>query len=328
MTSVAPDAAAIAAAIAEAARLLRAGKLVAFPTETVYGLGANALDEHAVRRIFEAKGRPSFNPVIVHVADVAAARGLVTHWPDEAERLATRFWPGPLTLVLPKRPEIPDAVTAGLTAVAVRVPAHPIALALLREAGLPVAAPSANRSNAVSPTTAAHVRKSLGRRVDLVLDGGPAMVGIESTVLDLSGERPAILRPGQISAEELAPLVGPLSEGAPVTGEVPRRSPGQLARHYAPRAVLRISASAADTTRLVAEASAAGARTGALVRTHEVAADRTVRLPSDPAGYARELYAALHTLDDAGCAIIVAEALPDSPEWAGVRDRLRRAATD
>jgi L-threonylcarbamoyladenylate synthase len=315
-----------AAAIAEAAALLRAGRLVAFPTETVYGLGANALDPAAVGRIFAAKGRPSYNPLIVHVADMAAARALVTRWPDAAARLAERYWPGPLTLVLPKRPEVPDVVTAGLAAVGVRVPAHPVALALLRAAEVPVAAPSANRSTELSPTTAAHVRKSLGDRVDLVLDGGPTTVGIESTVVDLTGERPAILRPGRIGAAELAALVGPLAQGTHTAGEEPRRSPGQLDRHYAPRAALRVAASAQAATQMIAEARAAGRHTGAVLWSFDGHADELRRLPAEPGGYARQLYATLHALDEAGCNVIIVEAVPDDPAWAGVRDRLARAA--
>src|SRR5919202_2722131 len=199
--------------IARAAAVLKQGGLVAFPTETVYGLGANALDAAAVARIFAAKGRPAYNPLITHVADVAGARRLARHWPESAERLAAAFWPGPLTVVVPKRPEVPDAVTAGLDSVAVRVPAHPVALALLREAALPVAAPSANRSTQLSPTTARHVEQALGDRVDLILDGGPTRVGIESTVVDLTGDVPVLLRPGLLAARDLEPVVGAL--GAP-----------------------------------------------------------------------------------------------------------------
>ncbi|HEU4588751.1 MAG TPA: L-threonylcarbamoyladenylate synthase [Gemmatimonadales bacterium] len=312
--------------IAEAAALLRAGGLVAFPTETVYGLGANALDAAAVQRIFAAKGRPRYNPLIVHVPDAAAARALVAEWPDAAARLAARYWPGPLTLVLRKRPTVPDVVTAGLDAVAVRVPAHPVALALLRAAAVPVAAPSANRSTELSPTTAAHVRKSLGDRVDLVLDGGPTSVGIESTVVDLTGARPAILRPGSIGADELVALVGPLAAATASAGAEPRRSPGQLDRHYAPRAALRLAASAQAATRLIAEARAAGRRVGAVLWSVDGFADELRRLPADPAAYARELYATLHALDEAGCDLIVVEAVPENPAWDGVRDRLARAA--
>jgi L-threonylcarbamoyladenylate synthase len=300
---------------------------VAFPTETVYGLGAHALDAAAVGRIYAAKGRPATNPVIVHVADAAAARTLAAAWPPAAEALAARFWPGPLTLVLPKAAAVPDAVTAGLPAVALRVPAHPVALALLRAAGLPVAAPSANRSTEVSPTTAAHVVASLGSAVDLVLDGGPTTVGIESTVLDLTGDRPRILRPGMVSAEAIAAVAGPLA-AAPTTVDdaTPRASPGMMERHYAPRAPLRVVEHG-----MLAGAVAAGPAPVGLVTYRPpptlVGAPRIVMLPDEPEGYARRLYAALHELDAAGAAAIVVEAVPETAAWDAIRDRLRRAAT-
>jgi L-threonylcarbamoyladenylate synthase len=197
------------APLQQAADLLRAGRLVAFPTETVYGLGAHALDEEAVRKVFEAKGRPPANPLIVHVAGVAEARLLAAAWPAAADRLAERFWPGPLTLIVPRMSHIPDMVTAGLGTVALRSPAHPVARALLAAAGIPVAAPSANRFTRISPTTAAHVAKDLGERIDLILDGGPTGVGIESTVLDLSGEVPVLLRPGAVSRQAIEAVIGP-----------------------------------------------------------------------------------------------------------------------
>ena len=190
--------------------MLRAGGLVAFPTETVYGLGADALDPAAVRRIYEAKGRPAFNPIIVHVASIEHARRLARQWPAHATRLAQRFWPGPLTLVVPKDVTVPDIVTAGLDAVGIRVPAHPVALALIRAADLPVAAPSANRFTQLSPTSADHVAQALGDRIDVLLDGGPAQVGIESTVVDLTGPMPRLLRPGMISIASLEEVVGPV----------------------------------------------------------------------------------------------------------------------
>src|SRR5215207_179752 len=208
MRMIQVDADAPDAAVREAAAVLRAGGLVAFPTETVYGLGAHALDPAAVERIYQAKGRPAYNPLIVHAADAAAARRLAARWPGAAERLAERFWPGPLTLVVPRSPEIPDAVSAGLATVALRVPAHPVAHALLLAAGIPVAAPSANRSTQISPTTAEHVRRGLGERVDLIVDGGPCPVGIESTVLSLAGPVPTVLRPGTISIDDLRPVIG------------------------------------------------------------------------------------------------------------------------
>ena len=232
-------------AIAAAAAVLRAGGLVAFPTETVYGLGADALDPAAVRRIYEAKGRPAFNPIIVHVASIEHARRLARHWPAHATRLAERFWPGPLTLVVPKGTIVPDIVTAGLDAVGIRVPAHPVALALIRAADLPVAAPSANRFTQLSPTSADHVAQALGDRVDVLLDGGPASVGIESTVVDLTGPMPRLLRPGMISIASLEEVVGPVERDiAEPAGEAPRLSPGQVERHYAPRATLQLLSSA------------------------------------------------------------------------------------
>jgi L-threonylcarbamoyladenylate synthase len=316
-------------AIASAADILRRGGLVAFPTETVYGLGANALDPAAVEGIYVAKGRPAYNPLIVHVASESDARALVIEWPEEASRVARAFWPGPVTIVLRKRDVVPDAVTAGLDSVALRVPAHPVSLALLRAAAIPLAAPSANRSTELSPTTARHVERSLGDRVDLILDGGPTDVGIESTVVDLRGSRPAILRPGVIGARELEPLVGVLAAPNATPGDTPRPSPGMLDRHYAPRAVLRLF-DADDGPRVLEEARAwlpPGARLGMLVIRAAPPDDVSViRMPSEPGPYAQRLYAALHELDDAGCSVIVVERVPNGPEWLAVRDRLERAS--
>lgn len=314
------------------AQVLRGGGLVAFPTETVYGLGAHALDPAAVQRIYEAKGRPSYNPLIVHVADADAARALASAWPEEARRLAAAFWPGPLTLVLPKNDSIPDSVTAGLPSVALRVPAHPVAHALLREAGIPVAAPSANRSTGVSPTTAQHVARSLGGRVDVIVDGGPCPVGIESTVLSLAGPRPILLRPGTISVDDLRPVIGDIALPSAATDETAARpSPGMLDRHYAPRAVVRV-VPRDGRARAMAQAARevdAGMRIGALLLgdADDPRIAPAVRMPDDPAGYASRLYAALHQMDDAGCDAILIDQPPDAPAWAGVRDRLRRAAT-
>ncbi|HEX4932965.1 MAG TPA: L-threonylcarbamoyladenylate synthase, partial [Gemmatimonadaceae bacterium] len=221
------DPAAFEAAIAEGGERLRAGGLVAFPTETVYGLGANALSEAAVRRIYAAKGRPSYNPLIVHIADARALDTVARDIPPVARTLADAFWPGPLTLVLPKRPSIPDAVSAGLDTVGVRVPAHPVARALIARAGVPIAAPSANAFTRVSPTTAAHVVAQLGGEVDLVIDGGRTDVGIESTVVDVSGERPVLLRLGGVSREALERVVGAVDVvGRSAQGDAPRPSPG------------------------------------------------------------------------------------------------------
>lgn len=308
------------AALQQATALLRAGALVAFPTETVYGLGANALDPEAVARIFAAKGRPSYNPLIVHVHDAAAAQALARHWPAAADACAAAFWPGPLTLVVPRAPQVPDAVTAGLGTVGLRVPAHPVAQALLRAADLPLAAPSANRSAELSPTLAEHVQKSLGGKVDLILDAGPTPVGIESTVVDLSGSAPVLLRPGSIPQTALKHILGPLllPDAGGRAGE-PRPSPGMLDRHYAPRGELR----------LFTPCGVLDVRpdyiVGALLLTCEAMAQHKVRMPTDPEGYARRLYAELHRLDEAGCDLILVERVPDTPDWAGVRDRLNRA---
>lgn len=317
------------AVMAQAAAILRAGGLVAFPTETVYGLGAHALDEAAVARIFAAKGRPQYNPLIVHVPDAASARHLVADWPETADRAAAAFWPGPLTLVLPKRPHVPAGVTAGLDTVAVRVPSHPVALALLRAADLPVAAPSANRFTRVSPTTAEHVARGLGDSVDLIIDGGATPLGIESTVLDLSGPQPALLRLGVIGADELEHILGRVAvrTGSIPPGEAAAPAPGMLDRHYAPVAELRVFRDDADGGAMAEAARREGRRVGALVRhAFHAPADLVLTLPDDPAGYARLLYAALHSLDDAGYDLILVEAVPDDGVWRAVADRLRRAA--
>lgn len=323
--------------IERAAEIIRLGGLVAFPTETVYGLGANAFDEGAVARIYAAKGRPAYNPLIVHVADAAGAEELVTHWPPAAARLAAAFWPGPLTLVLPRHPRVPARVSAGLETVAVRVPAHPVARALLRAARVPIVAPSANRSMAVSPTRAEHVVKGLGDRVELILDGGATDIGIESTVLDLSREKPALLRPGVLSLEELSPFVGAMESGAARAGNHARPSPGMLDRHYAPRATVRLfrPAAAGDALDLARRAAAEGRTVGALVLDPDRFGDvvtavlhTRLAMPQDARGYARELYAAFHRMDEVGCDLVLVEAVPASPEWAGVQDRLRRAGEE
>lgn len=297
--------------IGEGARLIRAGRLVAFPTETVYGLGANALDAEAVGRIFAAKGRPSSSPLIVHIDGIAMARRYAASWPEEAEELARRFWPGPLTLILPKQAVIPGIVTAGLGTVGLRAPSHPIALDLIREAALPIAAPSANRFTTLSPTEAAHVRKSLGDAVDLIIDGGPTSVGIESTVLSLVG-RPALLRPGMVTALQIESVIGPVEQRS-APGEGAHEAPGMHRRHYQPATPL-----------LLAPACTGG---GAyLYLTEPAAGARSIRMPADPGRYAAELYGILHRLDGEGLDWIAVELPPDLPEWAGIRDRLCRAA--
>jgi len=288
--------------VARAAELIRAGRLVAFPTETVYGLGANALDAAAVERIFEAKGRPRTSPLIVHVDSIEMARSLASRWPESAERLAQRYWPGPLTLVVPKRATIPDVVTAGLPTVGLRMPSHPLALELIRAAGVPIAAPSANRFTELSPTESGHVPERLA---DYVLEGGPARVGIESTVLSLV-EAPVLLRPGVIPVTELEALIGPIAMGVD-PGAGAHASPGMHARHYRP-----------STPLYVFEPPPAGK--GAWLRIGR-------EMPSDPREYAAVLYATLHRLDGEGWDWIAVEPPPDTPEWAGVLDRLRRAAS-
>lgn len=291
----------------EAARVLQAGGLVAFPTETVYGLGANALDAQAVARIFEAKGRPSDNPVIVHVPEATAARSLARVWTPAADRLARAGWPGPLTLVVEKAESVPDIVTAGGPTVGLRVPDHPVAKALLDAAAVPIAAPSANRSEAVSPTTARHVAASLGPFVDdlIVLDGGACAVGIESTVVDATGERPSVLRPGMFRLEE---AVSDAGLGEPGTGG-PARSPGQRARHYAPSKPL-----------ILVDRGELGI--------HRRAGDAVLELGDEPEVAARRLYSELHRLSaDAGVARILVERPPKGEAWTGIRDRLRRASS-
>ncbi len=321
---------------ARAVELLRAGRLVAFPTETVYGLGADATNPAAVARIFAAKGRPATNPLIVHVADAASARRFTADWSRRAGLIAEAFWPGPVTLVMPRAGGIVDAVTAGLDTVGLRVPDHPVALALLRGFDGAVAAPSANRSNHISPTSAQHVKDELAGRVDLILDGGACRVGIESTVVDLSSAKAVrILRPGHITAAQLEAVLGePVESAAPITHEHPgpasspsgrqaaRLSPGQLEVHYAPTTpAFRTTRSgiADDDFALLLSETMPGDGSA------DVFGPRRVTLPRDPSAYARHLYAALRHLDAAGASRIVIEMPPDTAEWQAVRDRLTRA---
>lgn len=307
------------AELARAGALIRDGRLVAFPTETVYGLGANALDPAAVRRIFEAKGRPVTSPLIVHVASVESALRLARHWPEAADALAARFWPGPLTLVVPKASRIPDVVTSGLDTVGLRVPAHPVALALLAEAGVPIAAPSANRFTRLSPTTAAHVRDGLGDAVDLVLDGGPTRVGIESTVLSLVGNVPRLLRPGMISRARLEEVIGPVEAAGRVENGAAHPSPGMHPRHYSPATPLLVVSSGEVPSR------GRGVYLG-LSSPREPAPAAFVAMPEDPGAYAAVLYEILHRLDRQGYEWIAIERPPATAEWAGIADRLERAA--
>jgi L-threonylcarbamoyladenylate synthase len=300
--------------IAQAAAILRRGGLVAFPTETVYGLGANALDTAAVRRIFEVKQRPATSPLIVHAASETMARAYAAVWSPAARDLARRFWPGPLTLVVPKKPVIPDIVTAGLATVGLRVPAHPVAIALIRAAGVPVAAPSANRFTQLSPTSAEHVRASLGDAVDMILDGGSTPVGIESTVLSLVGV-PTLLRPGMISKEEIEAVIGDVADAPAAAAGLPHAAPGMHRKHYSPRTPLL----------LIAPGERPVGGRGAVI-SHRSHAHGVVRMSADPKRYAAALYATLHELDGQGYDWIAVERVPELDAWAGIRDRLTRAA--
>jgi L-threonylcarbamoyladenylate synthase len=308
------------AGLTRAAAALRAGELVAFPTETVYGLGADAGDAGAIARVFAAKGRPSDNPLIVHVADVDGIDRVARNVTPLAWDLAARFCPGPLTLVLEASPDLPGITTGGLSTVAVRVPDHPVATALLRAAAIPIAAPSANRSGRPSPTTAAHVLADLGPAVDLILDGGPCPVGVESTVVDARGEHPVVLREGTITREELG-----ASAGVPDAGEL-AASPGTRYRHYAPdcRVVLAPVGGGAG---LAAELQGQGGRVGLVAP--DVPPERVTGVArfTDAADLARQLYAALRDAELAGVEVLVVESVPEDGIGRAVMDRLRRAAS-
>jgi L-threonylcarbamoyladenylate synthase len=323
------------ASIAKAAEILRSGGLVAFPTETVYGLGARADDAAAVRRIFEAKKRPPGNPLIVHVASAEAASRLALFWPEEAARLAAAFWPGPLTLVALCPPgRLPREVTAGRLTVGIRVPEHPVARALLEASGVPVAAPSANRSTSISPTTAGHVLKTLRGKVDLILDGGPTGHGIESTIVDTTASPVVVLRLGAIPLSAIQAVVPAVCRAdAVVDPSSTAPAPGMHARHYAPRAKVLLVPRAALRAEVLA-LRGRGETAGILDIDAPLADGEALEslggpletLPADPAGYASGLYAALHRLEDAHCGWIVIAAVPEDPAWAAVRDRLRRAS--
>ncbi len=332
--------------IRQAAALIRAGELVAFPTETVYGLGANAFDAQAVARIFAAKGRPASDPVIVHVASRAQLAEVTPHVPPLGARLIDAFWPGPLTLVLPRGPRIPSDVSAGLPTVAVRMPAHPVALALIEAAGVPIAAPSANLFGHASPTTAQHVLDDLAGRVALILDGGPTPVGVESSILDLSGERPRLLRPGGVPLEAIlhyAPEVEVVNrlvrlEELERNGEAGLPAPGMLARHYSPRAEMIVFEGEDGAVRgALAEATAGllaeGRAVGLLVAEEDRAALARLGVPivvlgalADLEQIARNLFAGLRELDEHGVQVILARAYPPVGLGLAIRDRLIRAA--
>ena len=329
-------------ALAGAAAILRAGGLVGLPTETVYGLGANALDQAAVERIFAAKGRPAWDPVIVHVADAAIVEQIVREIPEGARKLMAKFWPGPLTLLLPRSEAVPDVVTAGRPLVGVRMPAHPVALELIRRAGVPVAAPSANRFGHISPTTATHVLHDLDGRIDAVVDAGPTQRGVESTVIDATRNPMMIYRPGAVTAEEIRVVVGAVeiyTEAGELT-EAPKEalpSPGAGLRHYAPRArLLLVDAPAHQLgARLNEAASAAGNEVLGVMLPDGLAAEGGFGAAhlfkwgrwDAPEEMARTLYAGLRALDAAGCTVILCPLPAADGIGAALRDRLRKAAT-
>jgi L-threonylcarbamoyladenylate synthase len=295
--------------IEKAAQILLAGGLVVFPTETVYGLGANALDAAAVRKIYALKGRPGTSPLIVHIAGIEQARELACEWPEEAEKLAREYWPGPLTLVVPKKPVIPDEVTAGLPTVGLRMPRHPVALELLRAAQVPIAAPSANRFTQLSPTTAQHVREAFGSETPFLLDGGPCEVGLESTVIAVTKDGLEVLRPGMAYIEEATFPVEP--------SEAAHRSPGRHKKHYSPSTRVLL----VNHGRLPQQGQGAY-----LWIKHEATATRKERMPAQPEAYAAQLYRRLHELDREGLDWIAVEYPPETREWTAIRDRLTRAA--
>lgn len=310
--------------VERAARLLREGRLVAFATETVYGLGANALDPRAVARVFEVKGRPHFDPLIVHLADASWLARVASEVPDRARELAHRFWPGPLTLVLPKTEAVPDLVTAGLPTVAVRVPDHPLACELLRRAAIPVAAPSANLFGRLSPTSAEHVAEQLADRIDYILDGGRCRVGVESTVLSLAGDTPVLLRPGGLPLEDIEAVIGPVAHPDPSQhpSAAAQPSPGMLPRHYAPRTPVQISRAAdfqSADRRVGLLTLAPGKFTGFI-------AVEALSPTGDLTEAAANFFAAMRRLDAQALDLILAEPFPELGLGRALNDRLRRAA--
>ena len=331
-------AALFAAAVKRATELLRAGEVVALPTETVYGLAANALDAKAVAKIYEIKGRPAHNPIIVHVADVEMAKRCVTAWPANADQLMKSFWPGPLTIILPRTQIIPDIVTAGGATVGVRWPSHPFMQAVIRACGFPLAAPSANLSNSISPTNATHVSKQLGDKLALIVDGGQSQVGIESTVIDLVAQPPRVLRPGMIHEESLRAALGDcgarIADCQLANQSVSElRSPGLLKKHYSPKAklVVRHWRDAADLNLQLATFNLQRTKTHLIAHTHIPSGEGlggVSVIPHDEEAFARAIYAELHRCDEAGAELIVVEALPAGPEWRAIADRLTRAAAD
>ena len=317
-------------AVAQAAQLLQSGQVVGLPTETVYGLAANALDPKAVAHIFEVKGRPAHNPIIVHVSSLEMARQCVATWPPLAEKMARAFWPGPLTLVLTKTTLIPDIVTAHGPTVGIRWPSHPVMQAVIQACGFPLAAPSANTSNRVSPTTAQHVWKDLGDKIPLILDGGPCQIGIESTVLDLSQSPPRLLRPGMIHAEAIAAVTGQLNPDSH-QGAGQLRSPGMLKKHYAPKAKLIVTQwhDGRELEKIIDGFRNAHPNIHVLALNAAppgIPVDRIGVMPREPFAFARCLYSELHRCDTQGAGLILMEAPPETPPWRAIHDRLKRAA--
>ena len=311
----------------EAASLLAAGQLVAFPTETVYGLGANALSSAAIDRLYQAKGRPRANPLIVHVADLELAKTICSVWPDTAERLARAFWPGPLTLVLPHCGAIPSGVTAGGETVAIRVPGHPVALELLRLAGVPVAAPSANPSGGISPTLGEHVLEGLDGKIAGLVEAGPCSRGVESTVIDLSGTHPVLLRPGPLSPEEIAQVLGSDPEALLISADKrkqgPEKSPGRMGRHYAPKAQVVCVQSEAEARACCAVWQQQGKRHAWLALQP---GPGTILLPATPAEAMRSIYKVLHKIDKDLIGFLVVQLPNAEGRWLALRDRLLRAS--
>ncbi|HTQ09972.1 MAG TPA: L-threonylcarbamoyladenylate synthase [Fimbriimonadaceae bacterium] len=296
--------------IAKAAKAILAGKLVVMPTETVYGLAADAANPEAVRRIFVVKDRPAENPLIVHIADAGQIEAIASAFPEAAQTLAGRFWPGPLTLVLPSAGSVAQECTGSAGTIAIRMPAHPVALALIRTSGRPLAAPSANRFMKLSPTKAEHIDPEIAKQVAMILDGGPSEIGVESTVVDCTNSSPRILRPGGVSRGDIeAALGGPLGS---LPSHLPRSSPGMYSRHYAPRAkVLLVTRLGPEMTGLTFD---------------EPANDRQIKMPLSPSAYASILYDCLHRLDFLGVEELAIQAPPEEPEWEAVQDRLRKAS--
>lgn len=311
------------------ASIIRDGGLVAFPTETVYGLGADAMNERAIQKLFQAKGRPADNPLIVHISDRDMLDRVATGVSPQGERLIERFWPGPLTLVLKRQPEVATSLSAGLPSVAVRMPANKIALELIIAARTPIAAPSANASGRPSPTIAAHVLDDLGGRVDLILDGGPTSIGIESTVLDLTTEPPMILRPGAITREMLIELIGSVDQAT--SREELRRSPGTRHQHYSPRArVLLVEHRSSESIELICRERLTEGAVGFIGHTRVAIDDDrflAIAVGSSADDYARAIYSALRELDQKGARAIVVEGISEDGKGAAVMDRLRRAAS-